>query len=151
MYKYSNNQFCDFAIECQFVESLLKKGISLCSKSVEISLAEYRFKKFKEKRIKSDLFYNVDIKKLDELSMGELIKRFEKFVNKKCKLIGKLRKLKDERNYLIHKIFVEITKPGEEQNFDDEKLDKILKRRIGRAIVLAEDCYTKLEGFLVNI
>ncbi len=124
-------KFCEFIINCQFIEEQLKKGILFCVVGIKLSLI----------KTSSRISYNFSKEELDDLSMGQLINRFERFAKNKT-LIKDLKILVKIRNEIVHKLFIQ-------QSQGEFKLRGQVNK-LGYALITSEECFRKLQEDFLN-
>lgn len=127
-------KFCDFVIGCQFIEEQLRKGILFCANEIKLSLAE------SNKKVK----YEISKKELDNLSMGGLLKRFQRFVENQ-KLIKKLDNLVTIRNEVVHKEFLYLIERKKEAGYLKKR-----KYKLNHALKLADNCFEELTELILS-
>lgn len=135
------NIFCEFIIDCQLIEELLKKSILLCAERIKNSLKNSvpsaETSGFK-------ISYNISSKELEHLSMRELLNRFERF-GPDSKLNKNLKHLSEIRNEIVHKEFILFLKDKEKSEWNLRELSLVRCRNFSK------ECLDDLFNFLERL
>jgi hypothetical protein len=135
--KWDRN-FCEFIIDCQQVEDLLRSKIEICAIEINLLLIRDKITKIR---------YKLDKKSLDGANMGQLIKELSRFVNDN-ELISRLMELKKIRNNIVHAIFIQSIEESSKLKISDDDLNKFmtktLNKKINTGLKLSRSCIDKL-------
>lgn len=131
--------FCDFIIDCQFIEEQLRKGILLSAISIKLALLKQGGKSLNR------ISYEISPKELENLSLGELINRFGRF-KPDATLTENLKRLSEMRNEIVHKEFLLLVRNKGVTGYQDRR-----GLTLHRASSFSNKCFEDLSNFLEGL
>jgi len=120
-------EFAKFTLNAQFVEEAMRMFIALASGNIQ-----------RVAKQENQYFRKTQYSNLEKLSMGQLLTRLKTFLEDEY-LLGKLKKLRKERNDIVHNEFLEIV-----EDMRNIKSVKTKTARLQNAATLAEECFLRL-------